>query len=657
MKFVKKTGMYYANEESFKIYDGSTLLYTSPTFANNDIREIEQCISATTNNQYKIDLLDSYGDSWSAGALLTIFGQYGNTVFKNMLTDARKETYSLSLYYAIEKGATWKLTSGSVSNGWTAYSFSDSTWTDATLGSVTATVSGTQYFRRQFVGLSNMAAYDVRLYYKAGVIAYINGAEVYRDNLSAGDVTSSTPATGQYQDIAYRGFIRPGSEVASQQSILAVEVHFLAAQTTVDFNAYLAILASSTTDANCFIYSDSVSINSNGGVDPAKLFDFSLTTSFYSTYAEFPTTLTFTFEGPKPYINSVRVWPYTYTTSAPGEFTFQGSNDNQQWANAISVSGAVYTTSTYKIFGGYFYSSLYNYYRLNIVDSTSTPYVEVFEFQPLICTTATPTSITFTPNTYTFWAKYESVYIRPDITEFTSCTAQNLPPGLSIDSTTCVISGVVNSVVSSMSISVSSVVLGNTYTGSFTLTIQECSGSMINVLRTYQWDVFYETFQIIDTSNQQVVMSVAYDPTQESNVEWTNIACLTGQRYEVLVGSALSYWNSSSQLYVRSYLDGSEMETTLRIRNNMYIGLPTSRYFYAQYAIPSQSKWYYKHGETPADWYSSTSTDGWIEENTSSFTEYSNQIQLYKKSFSVSDISNIAGFVMSFKYKYGCVIY
>ena len=60
------------------------------------------------------------------------------------------------------------------STGWTEYLFSDSTWMDATLGSVTTSVSGTQYFRKQFVGLSEMAAYDVRLFYKAGVVAYIN---------------------------------------------------------------------------------------------------------------------------------------------------------------------------------------------------------------------------------------------------------------------------------------------------------------------------------------------------------------------------------------------------------------------------------------------------------------------------------------------------
>ena len=657
MKFVKKSAYYYANEESFKIYDGSTLLYTSPIFANNENRVIEKCITSTTNNQYKIDLLDSYGDSWTAGSFLTIFGQYGNAIFKNMLTAPRKETYTLSLYYAIEKNALWKLTSGTASAGWTTYSFSDSTWTDAQLGSVTTTVSGTQYFRKQFAGLANMAAYDVRLYYKAGVVAYINGAEVYRDNMPAGTISSSTAASGQYQTTNYRGFIRPGSEVAGQQSILAVELHFVTATTTVDFNAYVALLASSTTDANCFIYADSVSISTNVGIDPSSLFDFNKQTSYYVTHAQLPASLAFTFEGPKPFINTIRVWPYTSTTSAPSNFVFQGSNDNQQWTNVISVSGAVYATNTYQNFGGYFYSSLYNYYRLNIPASSGTNLVEIHELQPVICTTSSPTSITFTPNTFTFWARYQQVYVRPDIHEFTQCTAQNLPAGLTIDATTCVISGIVNTAMSGVSITVSSVVLGNTYTGSFTLNIQECAGTIISVLRTYAASASYESFEIKDASTQQVVMAVAANSGQVNNEDWTSIACVTGQKYVVTVGSTLTNWQAESHLYVRAVLSGDEMETILRIRYDTRVGFHQSRTFNTQYSIPPHSNWYSKIGEVPADWYSSTSTSGWTDGNDSNFPESTNQIQLYKKTFNVANINNIAGFVLSIKYKYGCIVY
>ena len=656
MKFIKKCGSSWASEESFKVYSGSTLLYTGTGFANSETRTTEKCLTTSTNNQYTIELIDSYGDSWYNGAFLAVYGKSGNAVFKNTLVDDRKETYTVSLYYGVEEDATWKMTSGSITDGWTAYSFSDSTWSDATLGSVTATASGTQYFRKQFVGLANMAAYDVRLYYKAGVVAYINGAEVYRDNMPAGTVSAGTTATGEYSEIAYRGFIRPGSEVAAQQSILAVEVHFLTAQTNVDFNAYLAILAASTTEGNCFVYAEPVDVDTTGGTNVANIFDFGRTSYYNAASTYLPATVTYSFEGPRPYVNSVRVWPYTSITSAPSTFTWQGSNDNSQWTNVVSVSDATYESETYQIFGGYFFASLFQHYRAHIV-SSGYSYVYTYEMQPLTCATAIPTSITFTPNTYTFWAKYEQVYIRPDINEFTSCTAQNLPEGLTIDATSCVISGVVNSAVSGVTVTVSSVVLGNTYTGSFTLTIQECTGTMLNILRTYKSSATYESFEIKDATNQQVLISVASNSGQINNEDWTSVACVTGSKYQVTVGSTSTYWSSLSFLYVRAVLSGSEMETVLRMKYDSRVGFATTRTFNAQFAILPHSNWYYKHGEVPTDWSSSTSTEGWTEGNDSNYPDSSNQIQLYKKTFTVSDINNIAGFVLSIKFKYGCIIY
>ena len=282
-------------------------------------------MTSSTNNQYTLKLIDSYGDSWQSGSYLTIYGKYGNAVFKNYMTELSEESYTLSLYYGIEQDSTWKMTYGSITAGWTAYSFSDSTWTDATLGSVTTSVTGTQYFRKQFVGISNMAAYDVRLNYKAGVIAYINGAEVYRNNMPAGDVTASLPATGQYQDIAYRGFIRPGSEVTSQQSILAVEVHFVDAQTTVDFNAYLAILATSIAEENCFIFAEDTDVSASGIQTASNIFDYNKGSALTTSISTLPITVTFSFNGPKPFINAVRLWPYSFPSYMPDSFIWQGS--------------------------------------------------------------------------------------------------------------------------------------------------------------------------------------------------------------------------------------------------------------------------------------------------------------------------------------------
>ena len=448
---------------NYQILLEDTVLFSRSDHNPPSLSPIEQCLTSSNHNQYDIKLLPISDNSWPAGSYLTIFGKYDNAVFKTTLTASTEESHVLSLYYGIEQNALWKMASGSVTDGWNVYSFSDSSWLDATLGSVsTTTTSGTQYFRKQFVGLANMAAYDVRLYYKAGVIAYINGAEVYRDNMPEGDVDSATVASGEYSEIAYHGFIRPGFEVTDQQSILAIEIHFLLPQTTVDFNAYLAILASSVAESNCFIYPDVVKVSSSVGINVANSFDFS-TASFYTVAATYlPATVTYTFEGPKPYINSLRLWPSSYLPYAPNSFTWQGSNDSLDWIDVVSVSDAQLESNVYQIYSGYFHGTLYNNYRLNIVSNVNSPMMRLYEMQPLICAYSPPSTITFTPDSYTVWAKYEEIVIKPDINEFTSCSAPDLPLGLTIDSDTCVISGIVTErgvSTSSVTVTVTSILL------------------------------------------------------------------------------------------------------------------------------------------------------------------------------------------------------
>ncbi len=72
-KITKKTAS-FASEESFTIYSGSTVVYSSPSLTNNEERVIEVCLSGSTNHQYTLEMSDTYGDSWSDGAWIKLFG-------------------------------------------------------------------------------------------------------------------------------------------------------------------------------------------------------------------------------------------------------------------------------------------------------------------------------------------------------------------------------------------------------------------------------------------------------------------------------------------------------------------------------------------------------------------------------------------------------
>ena len=155
---VTKMSKAYASEESFKIRSGTTVVAQRSSFVNQKEESFEYCLPQSANNQYELELRDSANDAWTAGAWLSISGLYGNLFFKNMMVAKTSEVYPLSLYYAVTKDVEWKMSS-TVTDAWTTYSYDDNAWTSITLGSETpSSASGTQFFRKQFTGLSGMAA-------------------------------------------------------------------------------------------------------------------------------------------------------------------------------------------------------------------------------------------------------------------------------------------------------------------------------------------------------------------------------------------------------------------------------------------------------------------------------------------------------------------
>lgn len=495
---LSKMSTSYASEESIKIYSGSTLLETTPTLVNNQLRTIEYCLTASTNNQYSIELLDSYGDSWSSGSWVMIEGEYGNRVFKNYLTAARKETYPISLYYAIKKTELWKMKSSSVTGTWTEYSYNDADWSSVTLGSVTAT-AGPHYFRKTFTGLANMAAYELSMNYRYGIVAYINGAEIFRDNMPEGVPSSSTPASGSYTAVEYRGIIRPGTEAANAQSVLAVEIHFIdnTVSHDVDFDCYMAILASSIDDDSCVIYPYDTTLSSSGS-NTANGFDFAKFSYMSITSSLLPVDVTYTFNGPNPYVNGLRVFPYTSTGTAPNSYKWQAAvSSSADFVNVITASGLTYTSSTHQMVNGYFNAGLYHVHRLHVESSSSTS-VYIYEAQPMICSIALPTSIVYEPSSYSVYAKFDSVHIQSKITEFSNCqVTPSLPNGVTMNTETCVISGVATAAQPTTTYTVTSVMNGNTYTGTFTLEVTSCAGTLVNVRRTYKYAAYQESFDML----------------------------------------------------------------------------------------------------------------------------------------------------------------
>ena len=658
---VYKRSIDWGTEESYDISSGGTVLQRSSPFGRTESRTDEYCLATSPNDQYTITLVDRMGDSWDSGAFVSVTGLYGNVVFKYYLTKTISETFPLSMHYAVKKTEQWKIyaSSSSIASDWTAVNFGESAFTDGTLGSVAA-LSGTQYFRKHFTGLADLAAYEAEFNYCYGIVAYVNGKEIYRDNMPTGAVEASTASSGSYEEYGYHGVIRSMFEVTTGDNVLAVELHFPSAgENAVEFDAYVALLASTlptTASEKCYVYPYDVTITgSSGTVTVASIFDYSVASYYSLATTLLPTTVTMEMGGPRPFINGLRVYPYTNPSGVPSDFVLQGSADGEAWANIINRSGEIYTSSTYSVFYGYFNTGNYRSYRLQLVAIASGVGMYAYEFQPAVCAVGVPTTMTFDPASYTYYAYYQEVDIHPTLTDLNTCTLQPaLPAGLTLDAASCTIHGVASAPMASTVFTMTSTMNGLSISGSFTLEVVECQGTLTKVLRTYKYSAYKESFSIKDQATQQVVLSVAENSGQVNYEDWTQTLCLTGTKYEIDMGASSGYWESNSFMYVNALLYGSEYETIARVRFDSEMGLGADRIINARWAVAPKGSWEYKMGEVPANWQTAS---GWESAAMGSYPASTNTIQLYKKTFTVDSLENTAAVVISLRYLYGCVVY
>ena len=663
IKTIKQAPLYYFDEESFVIRNGDTNLVTSLPFTASELRTTEYCLDATTNYQYTLDIKDSYGDGWGNPSYLIIEGLYGNIIFKGTLYLGTIKTYGLTVNYPVMQSADWK-TSSEAAASWTEYSFSDSTWSNYNPATSTSSVIGTQYYRKTFSAFSDIAALETRLLYRYGVVAYINGNEIYRDNMPSGDVTASTLASGSYSVSEYRGVIRPsGILVSSAQNVLAVEVHFTSSthEEVPAFNAWLAVYSATVTDDPCYVLPYPPTMTTNGlSTTLDNLMDWNIVTSYiYSDIATTPFDLTFSYSNVSPVINGIEYYSPYVLDKNPKNFVLSGTNDsiNPVYTDILTETSATFSRNTYNYNFAYFHSQYFKNHRLrvNSVYSSTATSLEIFDIHFAVCNYEIPTSITYEPNVYNVVQSVDMISAVPTVSGFTECTVNpQLPTGLTLDASTCTVTGVVSVTIPE---TVYTITASGGYTGTITITSTSCNGNVIEIRRVYgAQSATNERYKLIDLSNQSTAVEVGFNGGQVGGSEVVTRHCLTGTRYELELGvTAGTYWFFGSFIYINGVI-AEETEPILRARVDDLIGLPNSIYFNIDYSIKTMEQWSYKT-EFVSNWYNSD-TSGWLTGSRGSFTPASSgRIQLFKKAFTISSLQYVSGFSINLRYQYGCIIY
>ncbi len=190
-----------------------------------------------------------------AGATTAITGVFDSTHAASVLVngqattlDPKTGTFSTvvtSSTALVAQNATWKYKDDGSDQGttWKNSAFNDTAWASgpAQLGyggdGETTVIAGgvnthmTDYFRHTFT-LANPAAYSsytLRYQRDDGVVIYLNGAELTRENMPAGTVLSTTAASGTIADeTLWVSLTIPAASFAAGTNVLAAEVHQVA---------------------------------------------------------------------------------------------------------------------------------------------------------------------------------------------------------------------------------------------------------------------------------------------------------------------------------------------------------------------------------------------------------------------------------------------
>ena len=286
---VTRTTLDYASSEIFGLFDYTTddPVYVSWNPADNSVETRTVCIPRVSTMLYTLFIANDT-DTWNVCSGLEIFGPYGNRLFRR---NPLGSVYLLSLIMPIEKNQEWVWTT-TYKSDWLSGSTTE--W-DSGVPSSLPESDSTYYFRKSIQGMDYVSAYEFRILYRYGVVAYLNGVEVYRDNMPDGAITPETRCSKTYGSYDYRGTIRNGFEV-HEDAVFAVEIH-VSGSTSLQFDAWMAFYAdsySSSWPMNCY-HVPASSVMTDGGENAAIFVDGSICTGAYytvtldSTYIEYTT--------------------------------------------------------------------------------------------------------------------------------------------------------------------------------------------------------------------------------------------------------------------------------------------------------------------------------------------------------------------------------
>ena len=346
----KKTTFQYGTEEAWELKLGATTLYSSGELDSDLEYPVTLCLNP---DSYTVVMHDSYGDGWVSGGMVTahdetntLLGTWNIPAYPSQTTHKiQEETFVLE---STMGDTQWRyLTDSKPNRNWNKIDYDRSSWRVGTHGNMGTWKQNGVYFVHEFE-LADGDAYPILefgVYYRDGLIVYLNEQEVYRRNMGGGNPSSSTAASSSFDGYLQRVGTAAGHLLRTGKNVLAIEMHRAGGVSgNIMWNAYVMYTA-----GDCVTRSVGGTIRESNfydksGETAAEVWDNDKNTQWTENGLPAWTVYAYDFDHVE-WINRVTITSNRDdATRDPAKFTLYGSNDGVYWDKLYSYERDVMFT-------------------------------------------------------------------------------------------------------------------------------------------------------------------------------------------------------------------------------------------------------------------------------------------------------------------------
>ena len=605
-----------------------------------------------------------YEAGWSKDSYLILKLSNDIAIGRFTLDKYGRRVQKFNPTFQVPRGSTWKYSNAEVEN-WTSSSFNDGSWSASSQGAFPWVADGeyTRYYRAtvSLPDLTGYSSFELSVNSRYGLIMYVNGEEIYRNNLPTVGVTESTPSQGDDSSYEYRRAFA-SRYLLTPTTVLAVEVHFPSGHTNMEdhFDAFFSLVYGnsfrafdgSTSGTHQTDYTGEYGVNSMDDQRVNKWFMNSL-----------PAYTTYTFNKKRAeFVNMYKIIYGDYDTGRrPVSFTLEGSNDGTNW-DMLDYRYSV-TPANFKAALVFTMPQIrhgYRMFKITIAASGGTQ-SELSDISLYAIDLPLVDTVIDYGRSYTFFPG-QTVKISPTAKGFKQWLLDTaLPSGLTLNADNGDITGTVSTSATlgfkKYDVLARRVETGSTlYIGSVNITIDTCTGEnrRLKLVKTNgvrrgtesvvikQGDVVLETFVTPDDTGNNAASS--------HTVEY----CLPSGLYtmEFIEETGLG-WSDGSYVTL-STMDGEGNE--VKIGNYGGIKGGDSFKFALGSLFSGVAGWtYLADGTIPSGWTSASMTDSW--NSLDSVSVLGHNVWLLRKSVTIDSIEGYNAYELSITCHAGVIVY